>query len=101
MNTNESPQEQAAQPGGLPAASGYVAALEDALAAAIVSLYSTDRDDCLRAFHLDELEGALERTQAITAETRLEDVYAKALRYPRPHTDLAHLTAEKGTENDK
>jgi hypothetical protein len=24
MNTNESPQEQAAQPGGLPAASGYV-----------------------------------------------------------------------------
>ena len=71
---------------GCAAPAGYVAALEDALAAAIVSLYSTDREDCLRTFHLDELEGALERTQAITAETRLEDVYAKALRYPRPHT---------------
>jgi len=81
---------------GCAAAAGYVSALEDALAAAIVSLYTTDKEDCLRTFHLDELEGALERTQAITAETRLEDVYAKALRYPRPHTDPAMPTASDG-----
>ncbi len=61
----------------------YISILEDALAAAIVCLFSTHKDDCVNTFTLAELEQALNRTKVYPEKTRVEDVYAKALRFPK------------------
>ena len=61
----------------------YINILEDALAAAIVCLFSTHKDDCVNTFTLAELEQALNRTMVYPKGTRVEDVYAKALRFPK------------------
>ena len=61
----------------------YISILEDALAAAIVCLFSTHKDDCVNTFTLAELEQALNRTKVYPEGTRVEDVYVKALRFPK------------------
>lgn len=64
---------------------GYVAALENALYAAIVALYSTHKEDCVNTFSFDELSMVVDKTQHMPAGTRLEHIYAEALRYPHTH----------------
>lgn len=64
---------------------GYVAALEAALYAAIVALYSTHKEDCVNTFSFDELSMVVDKTQHMPAGTRLEHIYAEALRYPHAH----------------
>lgn len=83
-----------AAPAPLDAAAGYVAALEDALYAAIVTLYSTHKEDCVNTFTFDELSMVVDKTQNMPAGTRLEHIYATALRHP--HT--AECTNPKGCE---
>lgn len=86
--TTEDQNQMPAATEGCAAAAGYVAALEDALAAAIVSLYSTDKEDCVNTFNFDELSMVVDKTRNMPAGTRLEHIYAKALRYP--HTAATH-----------
>ena len=64
------------------AATGYVAALENALYAAIVTLYSTHKADCVNTFTFDELSMVVDKTRNMASGTRLENIYAEALRYP-------------------
>ena len=61
----------------------YISILEDALAAAIVCLFATHKDDCVNTFTRSELEQALDRTKRYVEGTTVEGIYAKALRFPR------------------
>lgn len=94
MSTENQNQMPAATE-GCAAAAGYVAALENALAAAIVSLYITDREDMLAEFTFDEIAGCVSRTRKMQA-LKLEHIYSLALRYPRPQTSKLCI---RGSEN--
>lgn len=83
MSTETKKDELATE--GCAAVPGYVVALENALYAAIVCLYSTHKEDCVNTFTFDELSAVVDRTRSMPAGTKLEDIYAKALRHP--HTD--------------
>jgi hypothetical protein len=93
MRTEKHDQMPAATE-GCAAAAGYVAALEDALYAAIVTLYSTHKEDCVNSFSFDELSMVVDKTRNMPAGTRLEHIYAKALRHP--HT--AECTNPEGCQ---
>lgn len=75
----------------------YISILEDALASAIVCLFSTHKDDCVNTFTLAELEQAVNRTKVYPKGTRVEDVYVKALRFPRQIQEAAE-NGEKENE---
>lgn len=59
----------------------YIAALENALCAAIVTLYSTHQQDCIETFTHQELVAVLEHTQDLAPDVELEQLYAIALRH--------------------
>lgn len=75
----------------------YISILEDALAAAIICLFATHKDDCLRTFTLAELEQALNRTKVYPEGTTVEGIYAKALRFPR---QIQEATENSEKENE-
>lgn len=59
----------------------YIAALENALAAAIVDLYSNHAEACVATFTQPELMAALKQVQALPEDATLEQLYADALRH--------------------
>ena len=79
--STENTNDDTATEGCAPAA-GYVAALENALYAAIITLYSTHKEDCVNTFSFNELSMVVDKTRNMPAGTRLEHIYAKALRHP-------------------
>lgn len=59
----------------------YIAALENALAAAIVDLYSNHAEACVATFSQLELMAALKQVQNLAEDATLEQLYADALRH--------------------
>lgn len=59
----------------------YIAALENALAAAIVDLYSTDAAACFATFSRLEMTASLARVQNLAEDATVEQLYADALRH--------------------
>jgi hypothetical protein len=59
----------------------YIAALETALAAAIVDLYSNHAESCVATFTQTELMAVLARVQTLAEDATLEQLYAEALHH--------------------
>lgn len=63
----------------------YIHILETALAAAIVTLFDTHKDDCMDTFTMSELARACHKTKDLPEGTSVEGLYAKALRFPKQY----------------
>jgi hypothetical protein len=59
----------------------YIAALETALAAAIVDLYSNHAEACVATFTQTELMAVLAHVQTLAEDATLEQLYAEALHH--------------------
>lgn len=59
----------------------YIDALENALAAAIVDLYSNHKEDCIATFSQMELLASLAHVQTLAEDATVEQLYADALRH--------------------